>query len=393
MGFAQRRRSPDTLVVSYTTVSPLPGRNRAVCSLFALARGLPRVGVTHHPCSVEPGRSSAVAGRDRLVTCPQATHSTCSTQSRVIRSRKSGPLRRPNVTKLIHMPDRPCRFVLIRWMGEDPVAALRGQRRLLRTVPLSTSTAYRHRSCAVSAKRVLAALKKVSKRSDALERLGVGASLAEDVERNTVLDTIACAPALLTYSGVLYEAMGASALVAAADDDEVLRERLHDVLVFSALFGRVHGLDVIPAYRLAMKTELADLGRLTSFWKPILAESSPLSPAEVALDCRSSDYRSAWPGPNDRVVTMGGRHGQGRQAPRRLPLGEVLPWAVRRPAARRRTSAAGEHRRAGGSGPGVLRCRVHPAHRLEAGGPDDRARGLKGAQSRRSSTASHSSHS
>ena len=71
--------------------------------------------------------------------------------------------------------------------------------------------------------RVLAALKKVSKRSDALERLGVGASLAQDVERNTVLDTIACAPALLTYSGVLYEAMGASALVAAADDDEVLR--------------------------------------------------------------------------------------------------------------------------------------------------------------------------
>src|SRR5690625_472286 len=153
--------------------------------------------------------------------------------------------------------------------------------------------------------RVLAALKKVSTRSDALERLGVGASLAQDVERNTVLDTIACAPALLTYSGVLYEAMGASALVAAADDDEVLRGRLHDVLVFSALFGRVHGLDVIPAYRLAMKTELADLGRLTSFWKPILAESSPLSPAEVALDCRSSDYRSAWPGPNDRVVTMG----------------------------------------------------------------------------------------
>lgn len=154
-------------------------------------------------------------------------------------------------------------------------------------------------------RQVLAALKKVSKRSDALERLGVGASLSEDVERNIVLDEIACAPALLTYSGVLYEAMGASELVGAAADDAVLRERLHEVLVFSALFGRVHGLDVIPAYRLAMKTELSDLGRLTSFWKPILAESSPLSPAEVALDCRSSDYRSAWPGPHDQVVTMG----------------------------------------------------------------------------------------
>nr|WP_216629819.1 peroxide stress protein YaaA [Brevibacterium renqingii] len=154
-------------------------------------------------------------------------------------------------------------------------------------------------------KRVLSALQKASKRRDALEVLGVGASLADDVERNTVLDVIPCAPALLTYSGVLYEAMGASELVARAAEDESLHARLRQVLVFSALFGRVNGLDVIPAYRLAMKTELGTLGRLTSYWKPILAESSPLDTAEVALDCRSSDYRSAWPGPNDQVVTMG----------------------------------------------------------------------------------------
>jgi cytoplasmic iron level regulating protein YaaA (DUF328/UPF0246 family) len=77
---------------------------------------------------------------------------------------------------------------------------------------------------------------------------------------------------------------------------------LRHVQVFSALFGRVHGLDLIPAYRLAMKTELGRLGRLTSFWKPILAKScAELAPAEVALDCRSSDYRSAWPGPHDQV--------------------------------------------------------------------------------------------
>src|SRR5699024_8133076 len=41
MGFTQRRRSPDTLVVSYTTVSPLPGRNRAVCSLLHWPAGCP----------------------------------------------------------------------------------------------------------------------------------------------------------------------------------------------------------------------------------------------------------------------------------------------------------------------------------------------------------------
>lgn len=154
-------------------------------------------------------------------------------------------------------------------------------------------------------KRVLTALKKVSKRRDALELLGVGKSLADDVERNTVLDTIPCAPALLTYSGVLYEAMGAANLVTEAAQNTVLEQRLHRVHVFSALFGRVDGLDIIPAYRLAMKTELGTLGRLTSFWKPILAKSPDLEPAEVALDCRSSDYRSAWPGPSDQLVTMG----------------------------------------------------------------------------------------
>ena len=154
-------------------------------------------------------------------------------------------------------------------------------------------------------KRVLSALKKVSKRRDALEKLGVGASLAADVERNTVLDEIPCAPALLTYSGVLFEAMGASELVAQSENDERLRERLQDVHIFSALFGLVHGLDVIPAYRLAMKTDLGTLGKLTSYWKPILAKSCSLDPAEVALDCRSSDYRSVWPGPTDQVVTMG----------------------------------------------------------------------------------------
>ncbi|MGC2939683.1 MULTISPECIES: YaaA family protein [unclassified Brevibacterium] len=154
-------------------------------------------------------------------------------------------------------------------------------------------------------KQVMSALKKVSKRRDALEKLGVGASLTEDVERNTVLDEIPCAPALLTYSGVLYEAMDAGDLVAKADGDDSLRERLRDVQVFSALFGRVHGLDEIPAYRLAMKTDLGTLGKLTSFWKPVLAKSCPLDPAEVALDCRSSDYRSVWPGPHEQIVTMG----------------------------------------------------------------------------------------
>lgn len=154
-------------------------------------------------------------------------------------------------------------------------------------------------------KKVLTALQKVSKRKDALDQLGVGASLSADVERNVSLDTVPCAPALLTYSGVLYEAMGAPDLVADAMADETLAQRLRNVHVFSALFGQVNGLDPIPAYRLAMKTDLGALGKLSSWWKPVLATSFTVDPAEVILDCRSSDYRAAWPGPHKQVVTLG----------------------------------------------------------------------------------------
>jgi hypothetical protein len=53
VGFTEPLRSPGALVVSYTTVSPLPptaGCPTAGGGLFsvALSRGLPRVGVTHH---------------------------------------------------------------------------------------------------------------------------------------------------------------------------------------------------------------------------------------------------------------------------------------------------------------------------------------------------------
>lgn len=154
-------------------------------------------------------------------------------------------------------------------------------------------------------RKVVSALKRVSKRKDALTLLGVGPSLAADVKRNTEIDSLPCAPALLTYSGVLYEAMGASDLVGQAQSSETLAQRLRSVHVFSALFGQVNGLDPIPAYRLAMKTDLGTLGKLSTWWKPVLAKKFRVPPAEVVLDCRSSDYRAAWPGPNDQVVTLG----------------------------------------------------------------------------------------
>src|SRR4051812_42839556 len=55
VGFTEPSESPRTLVVSYTTVSPLP----AACATggllsVALSRESPRVGVTHHPALWSP---------------------------------------------------------------------------------------------------------------------------------------------------------------------------------------------------------------------------------------------------------------------------------------------------------------------------------------------------
>jgi hypothetical protein len=55
VGFTEPPGSPRALVVSYTTVSPLPGAVAPGGLLsVALSRGSPRVGVTHHPALWSP---------------------------------------------------------------------------------------------------------------------------------------------------------------------------------------------------------------------------------------------------------------------------------------------------------------------------------------------------
>ncbi len=81
VGFAEPHGSPRTLVVSYTTVSPLPDAAEAVPGgllSVALSRGSPRVGVTHHPALWSPDfprrrirrRCAAAARPARPPCCP-----------------------------------------------------------------------------------------------------------------------------------------------------------------------------------------------------------------------------------------------------------------------------------------------------------------------------------
>ncbi|MCS4484947.1 peroxide stress protein YaaA [Gleimia sp. 6138-11-ORH1] len=146
--------------------------------------------------------------------------------------------------------------------------------------------------------QVLTALGNVSAEPNALELLGVGASLSAEVAANTQLTSLPCAPAHQVYSGVLFEA-------------GKLPERgenyhptpLLQIWVQSALFGLVDLNSFIPAYRLSMSTKLAELGALATFWKtqltPLLAELDQ----QLIVDCRSGSYQKAWPALETKQTT------------------------------------------------------------------------------------------
>lgn len=153
--------------------------------------------------------------------------------------------------------------------------------------------------------RVLKALEKVSGQRNALEALGVGASLAPEVQRNLSLRTAPAAPALQIYTGVLYDALGVQTVTA-----EQRRVAEDSVVVISALWGAVRPVDRIPAYRLSMGTALRGLGkrepvRLSSFWKPRLAEAlGSQAEGQLIIDCRSSAYSAAFAGPPETTVAI-----------------------------------------------------------------------------------------
>jgi uncharacterized protein len=117
----------------------------------------------------------------------------------------------------------------------------------------------------------------------ALERLGLSAGQAAELERNRALAGAPAAPAGRVYSGVLYERLRLPELPAAA------RER---VLIASALWGVVRPDDRIPAYRLSMGADLPRVGSLAGFWRPALRKALP--DGGLVVDMRSGPYAAAW---------------------------------------------------------------------------------------------------
>jgi cytoplasmic iron level regulating protein YaaA (DUF328/UPF0246 family) len=136
--------------------------------------------------------------------------------------------------------------------------------------------------------KVLDSLAKVSASADAFGVLGVGASLKDEVERNTRWRTEPAVPVSELYSGVLYDALGYATLPAGTKRRAGAR-----LIVVSAAWGALRMADRVPPYRLSMGTALPGLGTLASVWREPLAASLD-DTAGVIVDCRSSTYAAAW---------------------------------------------------------------------------------------------------
>jgi len=124
-------------------------------------------------------------------------------------------------------------------------------------------------------------------------RAALGLSAAQDAEiaRNAALWTAPTLPALLRYTGVLYDALDVRRLTKAQ------RARADRRLaVGSALFGLVAADDPVPAYRLSAGSVLPGLPGLRSVWRPTL---SPVLAAvdDLVVDLRSGSYAQLAPLP------------------------------------------------------------------------------------------------
>ena len=166
--------------------------------------------------------------------------------------------------------------------------------------------------------------------------LGISDKLAAEVEANQQLLTSPTTPAILRYTGVLYDALSADTL-----PDQALQR----LAIGSALFGVVRAGDLIPHYRLSGGTKLptrssSTTPTLKSRWGGLITEV--LSSADdLVVDLRSGTYQqlgrlktaitvrveSVQPDGSRKVVSHFNKHYKGELA-RVLALSEQDPTSI-----------------------------------------------------------------
>jgi uncharacterized protein len=120
--------------------------------------------------------------------------------------------------------------------------------------------------------------------------LGVGGQhLAAARRANASLTTSPSLPAWRRYTGVVWDGLDVASLPA-----EVGRRAMSSVVVVSGLLGLVALDDPIPEYRLKMGASLSPYGKLSTWWRPVIAESlSTWATRRFIVDLLPNEHRAA----------------------------------------------------------------------------------------------------
>jgi len=124
--------------------------------------------------------------------------------------------------------------------------------------------------------------------------LGVkGAALESATRANQSLLTSPTLPAIERYTGVLYDALDSPSLPTAAR-----RRMAKSILIFSGLWGAVTPTDLIPDYKLKMGASLAGVGKLSTWWRPMLSPRvAALAQGRTVWNLLPIEHNAAWTAP------------------------------------------------------------------------------------------------
>jgi uncharacterized protein len=145
----------------------------------------------------------------------------------------------------------------------------------------------------------------------AASRRALGLSAAQDAEidRNAVLHGAPTMPAIVRYTGVLYDALDIDTISGAAASRA--RARLG---IGSALFGLLRADDAVPGYRLSAGSKLPDRPTLAARWKPLLEpELARIAATDLIVDLRSGSYAALGRVPGAVEVDVLAEHTDGRR--------------------------------------------------------------------------------
>ena len=135
--------------------------------------------------------------------------------------------------------------------------------------------------------------------ASAIKALKLGAKQHHEVQSNLRISLAPIMPAILRYTGTLFDALNGRGLKGTPTefnelDADSLKRAREMVLIQSALFGLINATDLIPEYRLSATTALPGVN-LKKVWAEAHLAVWPRISGSIIIDLRSKAYADLAP--------------------------------------------------------------------------------------------------